>query len=521
MGLPAFAWGETTRADTAAPIADEVSLEVEYTQPIVCGTPTTFNLSVPNGSSTYQYRISRLMYEGPNGYESMLAGDKLPGFSDNTSFEITFPVAGRYWVAFDARDVNNPANYIPTKRIFPYIDSSHGPVLSDIIDGIVSECAASGAASDYEKALWFHDWILDHCEYDYSFLHCSFLDALVSGTGTCEAYHGALVMLLNRVGIETSRVEHNGHVWTGAKLDGRWCHIDATHDDVDYSVLGDLEYDRHLLFGLDDATLQAGLDIVLEDAGSDPIPMGKSPDFTAGKDSLANSYLVRSGAIRSFSNAYTSQIQAALDAGKTSFSLTVPASLYRQSYVIVNNQVAYQLSTQAWKAGDKTVTLNVRYADGKLIFDAQYGSSEQPETPQPVARQNMYRLYNPYSGEHFYTKDWSEASDIMSVGWIYEGVGWLAPESGRDVYRLYNPYAGDHHYTMDWSEASNLMSVGWNYEGVGWYSDPQLGVPLYRQYNPYAKTGSHNYTTDPSEHAFLCSIGWRDEGEGCWYGVAD
>lgn len=434
------------------------------------------------------------------------------GYQASNEFPVKFMASGQYKLRFIV--MGNPsgstASITRAVNVFITINDPDYPTTEEVADRVAAECLASGCSTDYEKALWLHDWIIDNCTYDYSFTYCNAEGALVRGTGTCEAYHRALVMLLSRVGISnTSRVEHNGHVWTGAKLDGRWCHIDATHDDVDYSVLGDLEYDRHLLFGLDDAALQAGLDIVLEDAGSDPIPMGKSPDFTAGKDSLANSYLVRSGAVRSFSNAYTSQIQAALDAGKTSFSLTVPASPYRQSYVIVNNQVAYQLSTQAWKAGGKTVTLNVRFADGKLTFDVQ------------VARQNMYRLYNPYSGEHFYTKDWSEASDIMSVGWIYEGVGWLAPESGRDVYRLYNPYAGDHHYTMDWSEVSHLRSVGWNYEGVGWYSDPQLGVPLYRQYNPYAKTGSHNYTTDPSEHAFLCSIGWRDEGKGCWYGVAD
>ncbi len=139
----------------------------------------------------------------------------------------------------------------------------------------------------------------------------------------------------------------------------------------------------------------------------------------------------------------------------------------------------------------------------------------------------MHRLYNRYTGEHFYTADWSEASHLSSVGWTYEGRGWTAPSKGDPVYRMYNPYTGDHHYTKDWSEAASVINAGWRDEGVGWYSyNPAVAnggytsVPLYREYNPYAKgAGSHNYTTDPSEHYFLCSIGWRDEGVGCWYGI--
>jgi hypothetical protein len=88
------------------------------------------------------------------------------------------------------------------------------------------------------------------------------------------------------------------------------------------------------------------------------------------------------------------------------------------------------------------------------------------------------------------------------------------------VFRLYNPYAGDHHYTTSASERDHLVSVGWNYEGVGWYSDDNMGQPLYRQYNPYATTGTHNYTTSQAERDNLVSVGWHDEGIG-WYGMRD
>lgn len=124
----------------------------------------------------------------------------------------------------------------------------------------------------------------------------------------------------------------------------------------------------------------------------------------------------------------------------------------------------------------------------------------------------MHRLYNPNSGEHFYTGDINEKDSLVKYGWKYEGIGWTAPKmSDSPVYRLYNKNSGDHHYTMN-----RLIGLGWNDEGIGWYSDDKKEVPLYRQYNPNAITGNHNYTTDKTENDWLVGLGWKPEGIG-WY----
>ena len=133
--------------------------------------------------------------------------------------------------------------------------------------------------------------------------------------------------------------------------------------------------------------------------------------------------------------------------------------------------------------------------------------------------QTMYRLYNPNSGEHFYTASAKERDNVVAAGWNYEGVGWTAPKwSGTPVYRLYNANAGEHHYTTDIRERENLVAAGWKYEGIGWYSSDLKSVPLYRQYNPNAYACNHNYTTSRSENDNLVRLGWRAEGIG-WYGV--
>ena len=131
----------------------------------------------------------------------------------------------------------------------------------------------------------------------------------------------------------------------------------------------------------------------------------------------------------------------------------------------------------------------------------------------------MYRLYNPNSGEHFYTASEGERNMLTGVGWRYEGVGWTAPStSNTPVYRMYNANGGEHHYTTSAGERDMLVGVGWNYEGVGWYSDDQQRVMVYRDYNPNAFANNHNYTTSTAEHEMLMGAGWRSEG-CAWYGM--
>ena len=126
---------------------------------------------------------------------------------------------------------------------------------------------------------------------------------------------------------------------------------------------------------------------------------------------------------------------------------------------------------------------------------------------------NMIRLYNPNSGEHFYTSSEKEAENVTRAGWVWEGVGWVAPKkSSFPVYRLYNPNAGDHHYTVTVKERNSLRSKGWIYEGVGWYSHDESGLAVLRQYNPNAVAGAHNFTTSEVEDRALARIGWIPEG---------
>lgn len=136
----------------------------------------------------------------------------------------------------------------------------------------------------------------------------------------------------------------------------------------------------------------------------------------------------------------------------------------------------------------------------------------------------LYRMYDPNRGEHFYTKNAEEAAHLASIGWTHEAdsdftVISAAEEFAVPVYRVYNPNGGGmHFYTENAAEALNLRANGWNYEGISHYvydKDSDVGTVQYRLYNPNSTIGEHNWTTNINEYNMLKNVGWVDEGI-CW-----
>lgn len=173
------------------------------------------------------------------------------------------------------------------------------------------------------------------------------------------------------------------------------------------------------------------------------------------------------------------------------------------------------------ESGTWTPALNTT-EHGVVLTDPEAASLTYTYSYEPnvvVKNVPIYRVYNPNSGEHFYTEDENERDFLVKAGWDDENIGWTSPQaSNYPVYRLYNPNSGDHHFTMNEKEKDILSTIGWTYEGVSWYSLPYgTGIKVYREYNPNAKlAGAHNFTTSAKENNFLISVGWLGEGVGWW-----
>ena len=176
--------------------------------------------------------------------------------------------------------------------------------------------------------------------------------------------------------------------------------------------------------------------------------------------------------------------------------------------------------SNGWRLMDHTANDRPTYTFlGYVYLDPAHVPSAST-TKKPAYPVTLYRYYNPNSGEHIYTSNQTEMTNLKNAGWKDEGKAWTAPKvSGTPVYRFYNPNNGDHHFTKDPVERNILLKAGWNDEGIGWYSDNDQTLPLYRFYNPNATgPGSHHYTTDPIECGMLLAAGWNDEGVA-WYGM--
>ena len=101
------------------------------------------------------------------------------------------------------------------------------------IEEIVQECRAQGFRDEYDIALWLHDWLINHAEYDTSYSIHEPEGVLVYGFGVCQSYTTAYGLLLDEFGIENDVVVSDAmnHTWNLVKLNGKWCHVDVTWDD--------------------------------------------------------------------------------------------------------------------------------------------------------------------------------------------------------------------------------------------------------------------------------------------------
>ena len=360
------------RAETSG---TDLGLIVEWDEPS-CATPTTFHLSGKNGSGTYKYHLDSVWDKWADGsYDLVTDPSKHTpengyDYQESGDIAFTFYASGTYRLYFHVMDMNGPP--YSTERIMVDVtvsDPSY-PSIGAIADNIAAECLAEGNATDFDKALWLHDWVIDHCAYDISYLYCGAEGALARGTGTCESYHRAYVMLLSRVGIDAGRITGNGHVWTAVKMDGKWYQVDATwNDEKEISGYPDL---RHLYFGLNDAITSL-------------VHSDHAPNAGYESNSLEDNYFIKTSEIAQWSDPYVFQIQSKLDAGETTFSVPISHESWPPAYKnVLYNLVAYDLGSRSWTIGSDPVRVVVSYLDGSSSLQVTSFSSVVTSSPEVV-----------------------------------------------------------------------------------------------------------------------------------------
>ena len=325
-----------------------VTFNVQYSEKIKCGTPTTFKLSSEGTTDKVQYALYSLTTEdGTIVYDTSYGSNGK--FFSKDSFDFTFYASGTYYIRFAIMDTGvSPYVWFNTGLygIKLVIDDKGYPTVENVVADLKAQCEKT-CTTDFEKAVWFNDWLVENCRYDSSYSYCAPEGALARGSGTCEAYHRAYVMLLNSVGIATDRISGDGHVWTGVQLDGNWYHIDTTWDDAGYE---DNSVDlQHLYFGLNDELMNQIHSSVTSSNG-------------ISAHSLEDNYFIKTGKIKKWSDQYVSTIREHLNNGENTFDITINDSMIDSYKQIIYYLVAYQLSNTDW-SGEK---LMVTYSQNML-----------------------------------------------------------------------------------------------------------------------------------------------------------
>ena len=347
-----------------------VTMKVEWNDPVL-GQPTTFHVSATGGSGSYEFRMDAPSYTNPNEMAYKSVADPSRGEwmnytneCNSTDYSFTMTASGTYNFRFYLMDKAAGVYYLRVSTYIQVSDSNH-PSVRSIVQSAVAQCNNETDGSDYQKALWLHDWLLNQMEYDRSLKWSSAESALTRGLGTCQAYESAYAMLLSTAGIENAetRDTYDGHTWNAMKLDGEWYQVDCTWDDSSDNWYN---FDqRRLYFGLTDELM----------AIAHP---GHSNIYTVSgygtrSTSLKNNYFVRTGEAQQWVESYRDRIQTILNSKQTQFSIQADNSTYPPSiYKIQNGIISYVMNQNDWFVNGKKVSLVATVNDNKFDFNVTY-----------------------------------------------------------------------------------------------------------------------------------------------------
>ena len=370
-------WDEsTTYAHSEETTSGAVTLKAEWNDPVL-GQPTTFHVSATGGSGNYKFRMDAPSYSDPNqwAFESVAdpsRGEWLNYTSECASNDYTFTMTatGTYNFRFYVMDKAANLYYLRLNFNISVSDDKY-PSVDSIVRSAVAECNSKTDGSEYAKALWLHDWLLEQLEYDKTLKWSSAESALTRELGTCQSYESAYAKLLTAAGIENSetRDTYDGHTWNAMKLDGQWYQTDCTWDDSSDNWYS---FDqRQLYFGLTDELM------AIAHPGHSKIYT--TDDYKTRSKSLADNYFVRTGDAAKWAKAYSDRIQKNLDSGKTEFEITADNASYPPSISGIQNGItAYAINQMTWTTDKAAVTLNATGSAKSFTFTAEY-ASKSPE----------------------------------------------------------------------------------------------------------------------------------------------
>lgn len=189
---------QTTYARSATATQNGITFTVSWND-APAGTATTFHVTQANGSSQAKARMDVPTYWDGGSQESV-CDPSHPAWGSYYSlgtaghdFTFDFTASGTYriYFYFMDNDRNDPQNdkgiyYLRTTAEVTVNDAAR-PSVTQIVNNAVDLCRQETNGSEYDMALWLHDWTLDQLEYDHNLNWCSAESGLTRHQDTCES----------------------------------------------------------------------------------------------------------------------------------------------------------------------------------------------------------------------------------------------------------------------------------------------------------------------------------------------
>lgn len=131
------------------------------------------------------------------------------------------------------------------------------------------------AGSDYEKALYAFDWVVENTDYAVDAANGqNVLSVFLDGQSVCNGYAKAFQLLLQKMDIPavlvTGKAKNGSHAWVAACLDGAWSLFDPTWGEpgISNEAFSDIRFVNHSYFAL----TAADMNLDHEALGDLPLP---------------------------------------------------------------------------------------------------------------------------------------------------------------------------------------------------------------------------------------------------------
>lgn len=457
----------TTYAHSATATQNGVTFTVSWND-APAGTATTFHVTQANGSSQAKARMDVPTYWDGGSQESVCDPSR-PAWSGYHSlgtaghdFTFDFTASGTYRIHFYFmdNDRNDPQNdkgiyYLRTTAEVTVNDAAR-PSVTQIVNSAVGLCRQETNGSEYDMALWLHDWTLDQLEYDHSLNWCSAESGLTRHQGTCESYQRIYSKLLDAAGIANGRITGNGHTWNAVKIDGKWCQMDLTWDDTSDNWYGDLDQ-RHLYFGLTDELMAI--------AHSDHTANYQKDGYAYRSTDLSNNYFVRNGKADEWAEKYADRIQEHLDAKEESFSIDADNHSFPPSISgIQNGIVAYAMNQREWKteieqAELKAASIITTQTSTTWIATFKFTVKflQIKPTATPILPNGMYSIYS--------CLDESKALDVRMESKNDKANVQLWQDHGGRQQKVFLQFQNDGSYLITFVHSGKALSAESNHDG--------------------------------------------------------